>query len=90
MKIKSLKSKKKVQLALDPVKKALESEDYEAMKSSLDALNEKMQAAATEMYAQAQQGSSSEDVNDQSAGEKTASNVEEADFEIVDEDEADK
>ena len=45
------------------------------------------------MYAQAQQGSSSENVNDQSAesnGEKTASNVEEADFEIVDEDEADK
>ena len=63
------------------------------MKSSLDALNEKMQAAATEMYAQAQQGSSSENVNDQSAesnGEKTASNVEEPDFEIVDEDEADK
>ena len=89
----SEEQKKEVQLALDPVKKALESEDYEAMKSSLDALNEKMQAAATEMYAQAQQGSSSEDVNDQSAegnGEKTASNVEEADFEIVDEDEADK
>ena len=89
----SEEQKKEVQLALDPVKKALESEDYEAMKSSLDALNEKMQAAATEMYAQAQQGSSSEDVNNQSAennGEKTASNVEEADFEIVDEDEADK
>ena len=89
----SEEQKKEVQLALDPVKKALESEDYEAMKSSLDALNEKMQAAATEMYAQAQQGSSSEDVNDQSAegnGEKTASNVEEADFEIVDEDEADR
>ena len=89
----SEEQKKEVQLALDPVKKALESEDYEAMKSSLDALNEKMQAAATEMYAQAQQGSSSEDVNGQSAesnGEKTASNVEEADFEIVDEDEADK
>ena len=89
----SEEQKKEVQLALDPVKKALESEDYEAMKSSLDALNEKMQAAATEMYAQAQQGSSSEDVNNQSAennGEKTASNVEEADFEIVDEDETDK
>ena len=89
----SEEQKKEVQLALDPVKKALESEDYQAMKSSLDALNEKMQAAATEMYAQAQQGSSSEDVNDQSAEsneEKAASNVEEADFEIVDEDEADK
>ena len=89
----SEEQKKEVQLALDPVKKALESEDYQAMKSSLDALNEKMQAAATEMYAQAQQGSSSEDANDQSAesnGEKKASNVEEADFEIVDEDEADK
>ena len=44
-----------MEAALEPVKKALEAEDYEAMKSSLDSLNEKMQAAATEMYSQAQQ-----------------------------------
>ena len=82
--------KSEVESASEPLKKALEAEDYEAMKSSLDSLNEKMQAAATEMYSQAQQagawgaaaGSGAEP-----AGEKTASDVEEADFEIVDEDE---
>lgn len=87
----SAEQKQAVEAALEPVKKALEAEDYEAMKSSLDALNEKMQAAATEMYAQAQQGAPQGDAAgaDAAAGaEKSASDVEEADFEIVeDEDE---
>ncbi|OUX38907.1 MAG: molecular chaperone DnaK [Kiritimatiellaceae bacterium TMED266] len=87
----SAEQKQAVEAALEPVKKALEAEDYEAMKSSLDALNEKMQAAATEMYAQAQQGAPQGEAPgaDAAAGaEKSASDVEEADFEIVeDEDE---
>jgi hypothetical protein len=60
------------------------------MKSSLDSLNEKMQAAATEMYSQAQQAGpegAAAGGAEESAGEKTAADVEEADFEIVDEDE---
>jgi molecular chaperone DnaK len=87
----SAEQKQAVEAALEPVKKALEAEDYEAMKSSLDALNEKMQAAATEMYAQAQQDAPQGEAPGADAAtgaEKSASDVEEADFEIVeDEDE---
>ena len=59
------------------------------MKSTLDALNEKMQAAATEMYAQAQgaeQGAPGAEAAADAGGEKQATDVEEADFEMVDED----
>ena len=85
--------KEEVEAAIEPVKKALEAEDYEGMKSALDTLNEKMQAAATEMYANAQgagpdmggapgadAGASAE------SGEKQASDIEEADFEMMDDD----
>jgi molecular chaperone DnaK len=85
----SADQKSEVEAALEPVKKALEAEDYEAMKSSLDSLNEKMQAAATEMYSQAQQtgAEGAAGAAEEPVGEKPASEVEEADFEIVDEDE---
>ncbi len=84
--------KAEVEAAIEPVKKAIEAEDYEAMKTTLDALNEKMQAAATEMYSQAQGAPGAEGAPDMGAdagagGEKQASDVEEADFEMVDEDE---
>ena len=82
----SAEQKAEVEAAIAPVKAALEAEDYEAMKSSLDVLNEKMQAAATEMYAQAQQEAPAQDAGN-AGGEKQATDVEEADFEIVDEDE---
>jgi molecular chaperone DnaK len=77
--------KAEVEAAIEPVKKALEAEDYDGMKSALDALNEKMQAAATEMYAQAQPGAE-EGASDADAagGEKKADDVEEADFEMMD------
>ncbi len=87
----SAEQKAEVEAAIDPVKKAIEAEDYDAMKTTLDVLNEKMQAAATEMYSQAQPGA--EGAPDMGAdaeaagGEKQASDVEEADFEMVDEDE---
>jgi molecular chaperone DnaK len=89
----SPEQKSEVEAAIEPVKKAIEAEDYEAMKTTLDTLNEKMQAAATEMYAQAQgqpgadgaaSGGAAPDA--EPAGEKPASDVEEADFEMVDED----
>jgi molecular chaperone DnaK len=88
----SADQKSEVEAALEPVKKALEAEDYEAMKSSLDSLNEKMQAAATEMYSQAQQtgAEGAAGAAEEPVGEKPASEVEEADFEIVDEDENNK
>ena len=89
----SEEQKAEVEAAIEPVKKALEAEDYDAMKTTLDVLNEKMQAAATEMYSQAQgaEGAPEPDMGaDAGGGEKPASDVEEADFEMVDEDEKDK
>jgi len=90
----SPEQKAEVEAAIEPVKKAIEAEDYEAMKTTLDTLNEKMQAAATEMYAQAQPGAESapgaDMGGDAGAGEKQAADVEEADFEMVDEDEKEK
>ena len=88
----SAEQKAEVEAAIEPVKKAIEAEDYEAMKTTLETLNEKMQAAATEMYSQAQpdaegapdMGGAADAGADQ---EKQASDVEEADFEMVDEDE---
>ena len=89
----SPEQKSEVEAAIEPVKKAIEAEDYEAMKTTLETLNQKMQAAATEMYAQAQGQSSA---NGAASGEATtdaqptdeqpASDVEEADFEMVDDD----
>ena len=75
--------KAEVEAAIERVKKALEADDYEGMKSALDALNEKMQAAATEMYANAQQQGGAEEA---SGGGKKADDVEEADFEMMDDD----
>jgi molecular chaperone DnaK len=88
----SAEQKAEVEAAIEPVKKAIEAEDYDGMKAVLDTLNEKMQAAATEMYANAapgaEQGAPGADAGaQQDAGEKSASDVEEADFEMVDEDE---
>ncbi|MEI6891876.1 MAG: molecular chaperone DnaK [Pontiella sp.] len=90
----SAEQKAEVEAAIEPVKKAIEAEDYEAMKTTLDVLNEKMQAAATEMYASAtpdaEQGAAPDAGASAGGGEKTASDVEEADFEMVDEDEKKK
>uniref|UniRef100_UPI003568F105 Hsp70 family protein n=1 Tax=Pontiella sp. TaxID=2837462 RepID=UPI003568F105 len=91
--------KAEIEAAIEPVKKAIEAEDYDGMKSALDTLNEKMQAAATEMYSNAQGaagagpdmgGAAGADAGAAGGGEKTASDVEEADFEMVDDDEKKK
>ncbi len=83
----SAEQKAQVEAAIEPVKKAIEAEDYEGMKKALDALNEKMQAAATEMYSKAQGAPDmGGNAGASSGGEKQASDVEEADFEMVDED----
>ena len=65
--------------------KALEADDHEGIKSSLDVLNEKMQSAATEMYANAQNSSDGNNQDNQNDN-KSNPDIEEADFEIVDDD----
>ena len=82
----SAEQKSEIENAIEPVKKALEAEDYDGMKSSLDVLNEKMQTAATQMYAQAQNESPNNDSTNQESDNSQSSDVEEADFEIVEED----
>ena len=82
----STEQRSEIESAIEPVKKALEAEDYDGMKGALDVLNEKMQAAATQMYAQAQQDSANNDSTNQESDESQSSDVEEADFEIVEED----
>lgn len=85
--------KAEVESAIEPLKKALEADDYEAMKSALETLNEKMQAAATEMYANAQGAPGAEgapDAGAEASDEKQASDVEEADFEMMDDEDNEK
>ena len=81
----SSEQKQQIEEAIEPVKKALEADDHEGIKSSLDVLNEKMQSAATEMYANAQNSQDGNNQDDQSDN-KSNPDIEEADFEIVDED----
>ncbi len=81
----SSEQKQQIEEAIDPVKKALEADDHEGIKSSLDVLNEKMQSAATEMYANAQNSSDGNNQDNQNDN-KSNPDIEEADFEIVDDD----
>ncbi len=84
----SAEQKQQIEDAISPVKKALEADDHDGIKSSLDILNEKMQAAATEMYANAQNSTADGSSGNQSDNQSNP-DIEEADFEIVD-DEKDK
>ena len=81
----SSEQKQQIEEAIEPVKKALEANDHEGIKSSLDILNEKMQSAATEMYANAQNSSDGNNQDNQNDN-KSNPDIEEADFEIVDDD----
>ena len=85
----SAEQKQQIEDAISPVKKALEAEDHDGIKSSLDILNEKMQAAATEMYSNAQ-NSSAESNSDTQSDNQSNSDIEEADFEVVDDEKDNK
>ena len=85
----SAEQKQQIEDAISPVKKALEADDHDGIKSSLDNLNEKMQAAATEMYSNAQ-NSSAESNSDTQSDNQSNSDIEEADFEVVDDEKDNK
>ena len=85
----SAEQKQQIEDAISPVKKALEADDHDGIKSSLDILNEKMQAAATEMYSNAQ-NSSTESNSDTQGDNQSNSDIEEADFEVVDDEKDNK
>ena len=73
----SSEQKQQIEEAIEPVKKALEADDHEGIKSSLDILNEKMQSAATEMYANAQNSSDGNNQDNQNDN-KSNPDIEEA------------
>jgi len=86
--------KAEVEATIEPVKKALEADDDEQIKSAMEKLNEAMQAAATEMYAKAQAEAEAQQQAEPSAegaepaGEKKADgDVVDADYTMEDDDE---
>jgi molecular chaperone DnaK len=80
-------SKNKVEAAMNRVKDALKTENLEEIKSSADALNQVWSQVASNLYQQAgtEQGTTQQEATDDS--QKKDESVEEADFEVVDDDE---
>ncbi|MFA7256410.1 MAG: molecular chaperone DnaK [Kiritimatiellales bacterium] len=84
----SADNKAAVEAAIEPVKEALKSDNDEQIKSTLEKLNEVMQAAATEMYSKAQSEAQAQQQPDgeQPKGEKQADgDVIDADYKMDDE-----
>jgi molecular chaperone DnaK len=83
----SAENKAAVEAAIEPVKEALKSDNDDQIKSTLEKLNEVMQAAATEMYskAQAEQQAQQQPGGEQPKGEKQADgDVIDADYKMDD------
>jgi molecular chaperone DnaK len=83
----SAENKAAVEAAIEPVKEALKSDNDDQIKSTLEKLNEVMQAAATEMYskAQAEQQAQQPADGEQPKGEKQADgDVIDADYKMDD------
>ncbi len=78
--------KAEVEATIEPVKKALEADDDEQIKSAMEKLNEVMQAAATEMYAKAQQEADAQQQAEPSAPGAEPAGEKQADAEVVDAD----
>ncbi len=78
--------KSEVENMVQPVKDALKADNDDQIKSSMEKLNEAMQAAASEMYAQAQQPQDApQEAADEPAGEKQADgDVIDADYKMDD------
>ena len=82
-------TKGKLEAAVGRVKEALKSSNTDELKSSTDALNQIWQEAASQMYAQtggAEQGQSAPDAGAQQEETEAGGNVEDADYEVVDDD----
>jgi molecular chaperone DnaK len=84
----SADKKAAVEAAIEPVKEALKSDNDEQIRSTMEKLNEAMQAAATEMYSKAQsdaQAQQQQPGGEQPKGEKQADgDVIDADYKMDD------
>ncbi len=79
--------KAEVEATIEPVKKALEADDDDLIKTAMEKLNEAMQAAATEMYAKAQaETEAAQQAAPEAEGAEQASGEKQADGDVVDAD----
>ncbi len=79
--------KAEVEATIEPVKEALKADDDEQIKSTMEKLNEAMQAAATEMYAKAQQDAEAQQQAEPGAeGAEAPAGEKQADGDVVDAD----
>ena len=76
--------KEKTTKLIDDIKVAKEANDMQKLKEAIDALNQEWAKMSQEMYSQASQEASSEEPS-KSSGNKKDDNIEDADFEVVDE-----
>ncbi|MDB4868530.1 MAG: dnaK [Cohnella sp.] len=76
----------KAEEAKEKVKKALEGDNFEEIKTATDALTEIVQQLSVKLYEQAAQAQQGADAADSGAGSAKKDNVVDADYEVVDED----
>lgn len=77
--------KKTIQDAVDDLKEKNKSTDLDAIKSSMEELNKAWSSVSEKLYQQSQQTSSEQTDAGSSESAGQDSNVEDADFEVVDE-----
>ncbi|MEJ2636690.1 MAG: molecular chaperone DnaK [Calditrichia bacterium] len=89
-------TKGKIEAAVDRLKEALKSENLQEIKSATDALNQVWSEASSAMYQQsgaeagAQQGDNGAGAQESAGSQEGGEKVEEADYEVVDDDKKDK
>ena len=76
--------KEKTTKLIDDIKVAKEANDMQKLKEAIDALNQEWAKMSQEMYSQASQETNSEEPS-KSSSDKKDDNIEDADFEVVDE-----
>ena len=76
--------KEKTMKLIDDIKAAKEANDMKKLKEAIDTLNQEWAKMSQDMYSQASQETNSEE-SSKSSGDKKDDNIEDADFEVVDE-----
>jgi len=84
-------TKNKIEAAVSRLKETVKGENVDEIKSASDALNQVWNEASTQLYQQAaSQDAEQQPQGDTGKGEKKDENVEEADFEVVDDENKEK
>ncbi len=85
-------TKNKVEAALNRLKEAIKTDNLDEIRSATEALNQVWMEASSQLYQQttAEQGAGAQAGGEQAQQQSGGENVEEADFEVVDDDNKDK